>query len=394
MDNVLIDLGSIPLVNNLKNTPIESFTSQRYPLRITYDNNLMMSLSHAADTSEMFQNYLYRSAVNKPYELHCRSMFKFARSYLQEATRSGKLNIVDIGGNDGTLLKTFKQELNNDELINSSVDISYTNVDPSKTFIDDNTKEGINYIQAFWGHKILDKKADLITSTNVFQHNSDVELFLQGIQNNLDGIWILEFPYFLRTIQLNQFDQIYHEHYYYWLVTPLVKLFQKYGLTIISIQEHDIHGGSIRIVSTNKKINQSSDVSKFLEEESKFDFKGWSTEVSKKITRDSTILKQVSQVGKIACFGAAAKGCVYLNCLDRDFVNANIMYVVDDTTAKQGKYIPGTTLKIVSREKLYEDQPEYLLVLAHNFKDYIIKSLRPDYKGKIIVMIPDVRVYE
>ena len=390
MINKLIDLGSIPLVNNLKDTPIESFTSQRYPLSIVYEDDLVMKLSHAADASEMFENYLYRSAVNKPYEEHCKSMFDYVYPYIQDTAESGKLNAVDIGGNDGTLLKCFKKKFTEKGIQNTK----FTNVDPSQTFVEDNKKDGINYLQVFWGYEVLKEKANLITSTNVFQHNSNVELFLKGIQNNLDGIWVLEFPYFLRTIQLNQFDQIYHEHYYYWLVTPLVNLFKKYGLTIVSITEHDIHGGSIRIISTNKEIEQSPEVDRFIEEEKNFDFIDWSKEVTKKIGRDNQILKQVAQVGKIACFGAAAKGCVYLNCLDRDLVGSNILYVVDDTVSKQGKYVPGTTLQIVSRERLYKDQPEYLVILAHNFKDYIISSLRPHYKGKIIVMIPDVRVYE
>jgi len=76
--------------------------------------------------------------------------------------------------------------------------------------------------------------------------------FLRGIQKHLDGVWILEFPYTLNTLKTLQFDQFYHEHYYYWLVTPLVKLFKQYGLKIIHAQQTAIHGGSMLLWMTNK----------------------------------------------------------------------------------------------------------------------------------------------
>ena len=95
---------------------------------------------------------------------------------------------------------------------------------------------------------------------------------------------------------------------------------------------------------------------------------------------------------RVAFFGAAAKGCVYLNALDITTRKFSDSYVVDDTENKQGMFVPGTGFKIVTREKLYQEQPEHLIILAHNFKDYITKSLRPHYKGKIITMLPSVQI--
>lgn len=391
----LIDLGNIPLVNNLKSNGIESMNAKRYPLKVVQDENLTMRLDYQADASEMFDEYLYRSGISEPYKQHCKKMWYDIRHYIYGAVPLEKPKnipvIVDIGGNDGTLLKCFKSQCNSETF--GSLEL--INVDASSTFLEDNVKDGIHYIKSFWGDITLDKKANLIVSTNVFQHNSDVHKFLKGIKDNLDGVWILEFPYFLRSVQTNQFDQIYHEHYYYWLITPLVELFSQYGLNILHISEHDIHGGTIRIVSTNKDIGgHTSVINKYLKEESKFDFDSWGNAINAKLLQDKVFLSNISIHAKIACFGAAAKGCVYLNCLDPDFVNNKIMYVVDDTPHKQGKYVPGTSLQVVDRERLYNDQPEYLIIMAHNFKDYIIKSLRPHYKGNIIVLIPNIEIYE
>lgn len=392
----LIDLGSIPLVNNLKLNNVESFNSKRYPLKVVIDENLIMRLDYQADASEMFDEYLYRSDISEPYKQHCKRMWYDIRHYIYGVVPFAKPKdtpvVVDIGGNDGTLLKCFRSQ-NNLEIFG---ELKLINVDASSTFAEDNKNEGIEYIKSFWGDVKLEKKANLIISTNVFQHNSDVHKFLKGIKENLNGVWILEFPYFLRSVQTNQFDQIYHEHYYYWLITPLVKLFSEYGLNIIQISEHNIHGGTMRIISTNKDIggHTSSSITRYLEEESKFDFDSWGNKINAKLLKDKTFLTNISRQAKVACFGAAAKGCVYLNCLDPDFVNNQIMYVVDDTPHKQDKYIPGTKLQVVNREILYRDQPDYLIIMAHNFKDYIIKSLRPHYKGKILVLIPEIEIYD
>jgi len=92
----------------------------------------------------------------------------------------------------------------------------------------------------------------------------------------------------------------------------------------------------------------------------------------------------------IAGFGAAAKGCVFLNTCEIDY-NA-IPFIIDDTPFKQGRYVPGTGIQVVDRSVLNDTHIDYILILAHNFKDYIIESLKGQYDGKFIVMFPDIRV--
>jgi hypothetical protein len=363
----------MPLVNNLFDTADEAFRARRYPLHVVMGRDLVAHLDHQVPPDEMYARYLYRSAVGAPYVEHCRRMWH------DLAPRKPR-RVIDIGGNDGTLLAAFQSQ--------SGEKLELVNVDASASVEAENLAKGIHYVNAYWGDAEVGT-ADVIVSTNVFQHTADVGKFLRGIQRHLDGVWVLEFPYFFTTLRTNQFDQIYHEHYYYWLVTPLVELFRQHGLTIVEVSEQDIHGGSLRIVSTNKPVEDRAPYARFVEQEARYDYASWGERMRRKIEMDRLFFQDLRRTATVAAFGAAAKGCVYLNAVD---CHRHLDYVVDDTPQKQGKFIPGTRLQVVPRERLYDEQPDYLVVLAHNFKDYIARSLRPRYKGRIVAMIPDFEI--
>lgn len=372
MKKEIINLGDLPLVNNLFKTKDQSLKAKRFGLKIIEDLNLLMKLDIEIPSEEMFEQYLYRSSINKPYIDHCKTMWKYIENFNPK-------RIADIGGNDGALLKAFKEMSNNE--------LDLTNIDASSSFKEDNEKYGITYIQDYWGDLIFEKKFDVITSTNVFQHNPNYRKFLKGISNNLNGIWILEFPYFLETVKTDQFDQIYHEHVFYWLLTPLYHLFKEYGLKIIDISIEEIHGGSMRIVSSNK-IEHKENLDKinlFLQKEQDFDFQNWGEKIKLKLNKDKDFIDNLK--GSVAAFGAAAKGCIYLNCIKTN----KIEYIIDDTIQKQGLFSPGLGLEILDRKILKEAPPDNIIILAHNFKKYIAKSLRDyGYTGKIYVMLPTI----
>lgn len=372
MKKEIINLGHLPLVNNLFKSKFDSINAKKYGLRIVEEENLLMKLDVEIPSEDMFETYRYRSSINKPYIDHCAEMWKYVENF--EPKR-----IADIGGNDGALLSTF-QKMSKNEL-------DLVNIDASSSFRNDNEQKGISYVQDYWGDLIFNEKFDVITSTNVFQHNPNYRKFLNGINNNLNGIWILEFPYFLETIKTNQFDQIYHEHVFYWLITPLYSLFKEYGLKIIDLSIQNIHGGSMRIVSSNRKEHKENinKIQYFLDEESKFDFNNWGINIQNKLKNDNAFINNLS--GSIAAFGAAAKGCIYLNCIGEN----KIQYIIDDTPDKQGLFSPGTGLEIVNRNILKSNPPDNIIILAHNFKSYISESLRNSgYTGKIFVMLPEI----
>lgn len=370
----IINLGDMPLVNNLSNSFDEAINANKYPLKILEYNDKIMRLDTIVHPDELFTNYFYRSSVNIPYVEHCKNMWC-------DISRYNPKTIADIGGNDGTLLNTFQQ--------NSKNRLYLYNIDPSISFIEDNHQKEINYINTYWGDIKINKTFDLIISTNVFQHNINYDKFLKGIADHLDGRWILEFPYFLETVKTNQFDQIYHEHVYYWLVYPLYKLFKKYNLKIIDISYQNIHGGSLRVISSNKIEDKenTSVIDSFINQELNYSFDTWNTNLQEKICGDKYFIHSLQ--GKTAVFGAAAKGCVYMNTVGLSY--KNIEYIIDDTKTKQNMYSPTTGLQIVDRSALKNRPVNNIIILSHNFKEHIFRSLRRDgFCGKIFTMIPEI----
>lgn len=380
-----LNLGNVPLVNNLCITREESLACTRYPLAVQFfPESQLTSLTEVVNKDTLFLNYLYRSGVNKPYVDHCVRMY----DYLSRMTTFGDV-IVDIGGNDGTLLAEFKRENRSPH---------YINVDCSKSFAEDNKALGIEYINEYFSeHTRLEYKASLITSTNVFQHTVPIRSFARGIERNLtsDGLWCLEFPYVLTTLANDNYDQVYHEHVYYFCLRNIVDLLDQEGLKVINVSYHDMHAGTLRVISVKKSSRRQPDstILSFLNLEKTLTTEyclKWGRRAQRKIVEFQSFINNILLNSTVYGFGAAAKGCVFLNSCALDY--HAVPYIIDDTPFKQGKFVPGTGIEVVSRDVLKDHQPDYILILAHNFKDYIIESLRGQFGGKYIVMFPDIKV--
>lgn len=383
-------LGNIPLVNNLCNTREESLTADRFPLNVNYyPASGESSLDFAVDSELLFKNYLFKSEVNIPYIEHCKKMFEFIQEYVKITALT---KIVDIGGNDGTLLAAFKEV--------SKKDINVLNIDPSENLAPLSEAKGVPTLTEFFGVDTSNKigKVDIVTSTNVFQHLKDINGFAEGVSKILsrNGIWVLEFPYWIHDMKTNQFDQIYHEHMYYHSVTPMKMMMEKHGMKIINITKQNIHGGTLRLVIAPKSSNLNPDITvkAYLQLEKNYGLDyhiKWGEQVQNHIEESKECIKTLKQSGKtIYGFGAAAKGCIYLNAMG--ITHEYVDYIIDDTDIKQGKFVPGTGIEIVSREILKDKQPDYILILAHNFADYIIESLKLEYSGKFIILVPNIKI--
>lgn len=383
-----LDLGNVPLVNNLCATKEESLNCEKFPLAIQFfPKSQLTSLTEVVNKERLFLNYLYKSGVNKPYLKHCAEMYDYLNQKI--GFNSGDL-VVDVGGNDGTLLMEFRKE-------NRS--LHYLNIDCSKSFIVDNAENNIEYLnEYFCKDTVLPYKARIITSTNVFQHTKDIRSFVQGIERNLssDGVWCLEFPYILTTLTSDNYDQVYHEHVYYYCLRNIDDLLSQEGLRIINVSYHNMHAGTLRVLAVKEKSWRLPDctILSFLNLErtltEEYCLK-WGLRAQEKIREFQYFLhKLLSDGSYIAGFGAAAKGCVFLNSCE--VTDDMVPFIIDDTPFKQNKFVPGTGIQIISRESLKAFQPDYILILAHNFKDYIIDSLRNEYKGKYIIMFPDIKI--
>lgn len=393
-----LDLGMMPLANNLAQSAGDAIAMRRFPMQVQYCPDCSLSqLTVVVDPREMFSHYTYRSSVNKGYIKHCRAMAGSVKDAL--GLKPGDL-VVDIAGNDGALLREFRDALGVDVL----------NVDPAENISVIAEASGIPTINDFWSIEIAQKILDehqppkLITATNVFAHVDDVRGFISAAQHCLaeSGALMLEFPYGVDFIEHREFDTIYFEHLSYVLIEPVTRLARESGMEVFDVQKQDIHGGTVRVFIGNAgQHGVKESVALFLEGEKSGGYHGvqkyldWNREIDELIGDLSGQLRSLKEKGaRIAAFAASAKGNTLLNACRLD-VNT-VDYIVDDTPEKIGRFSPGNGIPIVDRAVLESDPPDYLVILAWNFAREIMENTSGfrERGGKYIIPIPSFRIVE
>jgi dTDP-4-dehydrorhamnose reductase len=395
-----LDLGLMPLANNLEFTCIRAKQADRFPLQIMFCEDCGLSqLSVVIDPEKMYSYYTYRSGVNKPYEDHCKIMAYSVLNNFGEPEFH-----IDIAGNDGTLLKSFKDTYyKNDPDYRYRPEYNCLNVDPASNLTAISEANGIPAVNAFWSIetaiaiRTMRGEADLITATNVFAHVDDIKDFLGACKHGLkdEGILIIECPYIIDFIENMEFDTTYFEHLSYMSLMPMQKLCSALGLKIIEVEKQHIHGGTIRVTIAKEASTHEvqPEVIEFFQNE--FDcgfnqievYRKWSDLVKDTIKQfSSQVLALKKEGNKIACFAASAKGNTLLNAcnLSTDIID----YIVDQTPEKIGKYSPGTGIPIVNISELAKNPPDYVIILAWNFADVIIPKIQKECNAKIIIPIP------
>jgi len=241
------------------------------------------------------------------------------------------------------------------------------------------------------------KRADVIIANNVLAHVPEINGFVRGIGLLLkdDGVAVIECPYLRELIEHCEFDTMYHEHVFYYSVTALANLFKQHGLVLFRVKPIAIHGGSLRLyVGQGNEVEES--VLRLLEEEKSLgmDRLGYYQDFACRVKRISDtlvrLLRELKAQGKrIAAYGAAAKGSTLINYagIGTDLID----FVVDRNPHKHGRYMPGQHIPIAPVSRIYEEMPDYLLLLAWNFKDEIMQQ-QEEYKkrgGAFIIPIPE-----
>lgn len=386
-----LDLGNLPLSNNLADSPTDPIHDQKYPLKVLFCQKCGLSqLSIVIPPEELFSNYVYRSSISKDYRDHCRAM---AVDLKKRYNLTADSFHIDIAGNDGALLNEFKQ------VIGSRV----LNVDPAVNLVKINQDQDIKMFNTFWSIDAAEHllnvdfpKADLITATNVFAHCDDVREFMKAVKMVLKpetGILILEFPYLINFLENREFDTIYAEHLSYFSIYPITLLCQEIGLNVMSVEKFEIHGGSVRV--TVGFGEQDSTVAEFVANErqnyGKIErYQQFAEDVQLSLMAFKNGLKSLR--GRVAGFAASAKGNTLLNCAG---VSNTMEYIVDQTPEKIGKYSPGTKIPIYNFEHFIQNKPEFLVILSWNFQNEIIgKCRQAGYKGKFVIPIPEFQVIE
>lgn len=372
-----LDLGMMPLSNNLCETTEEP--AKRYPLKVLLCKDCGLSqLSIVVFPEILFSNYAYRSGISQGYKDHCKQMAKDLGVHSSDF-------VIDIAGNDGTLLHEFQKLTGCKGL----------NVDPASNLVPINEAIGVRQFEAFWGYKAAEHltntnwpKANYIIGTNVFAHVDDVKEFMEAAALVLadDGCIVLEFPYLIDFIENNEFDTVYFEHLSYFSIGPLYYLCNQLELSVVKVAHYPIHGGSVRvIIEKGRKLSAKVHAQMSLEQEKGYGdigiYQSWALQIRDVIFQFRAGIKKLKAEGaRIAAFAASAKGNTLLN--SAGVTVSEIDFIIDETPEKIGKYSPGTHIPIVAPGNWDVD---YIVVLSWNFMDEIVVKCREaGYKGKFI----------
>lgn len=389
-------LGTMPMVNNFLTAYQLDKPEFKFPLTVCYCKNCgMVQLAEVVNPKIMYQNYVYISSFSTTMNKH---FLELSKSLVKKLKLGKNSLVLEMGSNDGTLLKHFKNQ-----------GVKVLGVDPAKNLAKIANSSGIETLDTFFGKELANKivknkgKASLVIGTNVFAHIHDLDDVLLGLQSILsrDGIFVAEFPYLVDLIENVQFDTIYHEHLSYFSLKPLKHLFNRFDLELYDVKRIPVHGGSIRIFvrrkTKNGKISKSLQTLLGQEERkgiNNIEVMSKFTDQVNSIKKDlTTLLSKLSSQGKrVVGFGAPAKGNILLNYCGID--SKLLSYVTDNIPYKQGLYTPGTHIQVLPENKIFEDRPDYVLLLPWNFKEEILKKLS-EYRrsgGKVIIPIPKVIV--
>ncbi len=378
-----LDLGNQPLANSYH----KGETLPRFPLQVVLCEKCFHSqLSIVVEPALMFQHYLYVSGTTYTFRNHCEDLAVDARErYPNKYPR-----VLDIACNDGTLLDYFRQR-----------GCEVQGVDPAENLRELTEKKGIPVVVDYWGRgtapKKLEGKFDIITGTNVFAHVHDISGFLDDCKEVLaeEGTIILEFPYCNVMIGHCEFDTIYHEHLSYFLVNSFNALMERKGLVITDIIRTKIHGGSIRFF-VQRTGQQSVKVDQLIADEKekgllrKNTYVTFSEQVNKNKEDMQLLLAQLREEGKkVVGYGASAKGNTMLN-----YFQIDLDYIVDDNPMKWEYLTPGQNIVIKSPETLASEGELYIVILAWNFFDEIVKKIQTitHKKDHYICYVPKVEV--
>jgi len=394
----VVDLGMQPPSNRFLGPDQLNQGEMFFPLRAWVCTDCwLVQLEDFQSPEDLFANdYVYFSSYSDTWRDHAR---RYAGAMTARYGLDADSLVVEIASNDGYLLEYFKQG-----------GVPVLGIEPAANVAAVAVAErGIPTEVRFFGRETAGdlvrrgKAADLIAANNVLAHVPDLNDFVGGFKRLLKpaGTITFEFPHLLRTMEGNQFDTIYHEHFSYLSVLAAERILAAHGLAIVDIEELPTHGGSVRLHVAHAEAGRAPGpaVARVLAEERAAGldrvegYEAFGRRVAEVKRRLLTFLIEARDAGKrVAGYGAPAKGNTLLvYCGVREDL---LDYTVDRSPHKQGKFLPGTHIPVHPPERILQTKPDYVLILPWNLRDEVMDKMAAirDWGGRFVLPIPDVRV--
>lgn len=398
LTHTFVDLGTSPPCQRHVTPQRFNHAESFYPLHayVCHECFLVQVPQYVAREELFDDQYAYFSSYSDTW-------LKHAQDYTQRmVSRFGydkSSRVVEIASNDGYLLQYFVQR-----------GIPCLGIEPTANTAAAAEQKGVKSLVKFFGRETAAEArrdfgpADLLLGNNVLAHVPDINDFVAGMKILLadNGVVTVEFPVLSKLIENNYFDTIYHEHFSYLSFTTVERIFARHGLVLFDVDELATHGGSIRIYARHaedktKPISENVAAIKAREKTAgHFDlnyYRAFGEKVRETKRAILSFLIDAKRRGKtIAAYGAPGKGNTLLNyCgIRSDFID----YTVDRNPHKQGNYLPGTRIPILSPDVIAERKPDYLFILVWNLKDEVMKQMSfiREWGGEFVIPLPQLNV--
>ena len=392
-----VDLGLSPLANSNIDPDAPAAPEAAYPLHARVcDVCLLVQVDPVVPREAIFNaDYAYFSSFSASWLDHCA---RYATAMTDRFGLGPTSQVVEIASNDGYMLQYFVAR-----------GVPVLGIEPSSNTAAAAIARGVPTETVFFGLETArdlaerGRRADLIAAKNVMAHVPDINDFAAGVAELLkpDGVFTVEFPHLLRTIEGVQFDTIYHEHFTYLSLLSVERIFARHGLRAFDVEPLPTHGGSLRIfacltgaahaVTANVAAVRAEEIAAGLDGPA--GYLGFDAKVRAVRTGLIAFLNEAATAGKtVAGYGAAAKANTLLNYCG---VRADqIGMIADLSPAKQGRLAPGTRIPIVTPEAMLATRPDYVIILPWNLRREIIAQLAEirGWGGRFVTAIPSIAI--